>query len=96
LYVLLSSRAAYPVHLILLVLVVLIIDVELSRQISPVLCYLSLLLKGGHYATSWKVAYSIPDEVTGFFNLPNPSSRTVALGSTHPLTEMSTRNLPGG
>jgi hypothetical protein len=31
-----------------------------------------------------------------FFNLPNPSSRTVALGSTHPLTEMSTRNLPGG
>jgi hypothetical protein len=31
-----------------------------------------------------------------FFNLPNPSSRTMALGSTHPLTEMSTRNLPGG
>jgi hypothetical protein len=32
----------------------------------------------------------------GFFNLPNPSSRTVALGSTQPLTEMSTRNIPGG
>jgi hypothetical protein len=31
-----------------------------------------------------------------FFNLPNPSSCTVALGSTQPLTEMSTRNLPGG
>jgi hypothetical protein len=31
-----------------------------------------------------------------FFNLPNPSSRTVALGSTQPLTEMSTRNLPEG
>jgi hypothetical protein len=31
-----------------------------------------------------------------FFNSPNPSSRTMALGSTHPLTEMSTRNLPGG
>jgi hypothetical protein len=30
-----------------------------------------------------------------FFNLPNPSSRTMALGSTQPLTEMSTRNLPG-
>jgi hypothetical protein len=29
------------------------------------------------------------------FNLPNPSSRTMALGSTQPLTEMSTRNLPG-
>jgi hypothetical protein len=30
-----------------------------------------------------------------FFNLLNPSSRTTALGSTQPLTEMSTRNLPG-
>jgi hypothetical protein len=28
--------------------------------------------------------------------LPNPSSRTMALWSTQPLTEMSTRNLPGG
>jgi hypothetical protein len=30
-----------------------------------------------------------------FFNLRNPSSRIMALGSTQPLTEMSTRNLPG-
>jgi hypothetical protein len=30
-----------------------------------------------------------------FFNLPNPSSRTMVLGSTQPLTEMTTRNLPG-
>jgi hypothetical protein len=37
----------------------------------------------------------LPDEVD-FFNWPNPSSRTMALGSTQPLTEMSTRNLPGG
>jgi hypothetical protein len=36
-----------------------------------------------HYATSRKVADSIPDEVIGFFNWPNPSSRIVALGSTH-------------
>jgi hypothetical protein len=36
---------------------------------------------------------SIPDEVTGFFNWPNPSSRNMALESTQPLTEMSTRNL---
>jgi hypothetical protein len=48
-----------------------------------------------HYATSRKVAGSNPDEVD-FFNLPNPSSDTMALGSTQPLTEMSTRNLPGG
>jgi hypothetical protein len=39
---------------------------------------------------------SIPDEVIEFFNWPNPSSRTMALESTQPLTEMSTRNLPGG
>jgi hypothetical protein len=30
------------------------------------------------------------------FNLPNPSSLTMALGSSRPLTEMSTRNIPGG
>jgi hypothetical protein len=35
-------------------------------------------------------------EVTGFFNWPNPSSSTMALGSTQSLTEMSTKNLPGG
>jgi hypothetical protein len=42
------------------------------------------------------VAGSIPDEVIGFVNWLNPSSRTMALGSTKPLTEMSTRNLPVG
>jgi hypothetical protein len=31
-----------------------------------------------------------------FLNWPNPSSRTIALRSTQPLTEISTRNLPGG
>jgi hypothetical protein len=50
----------------------------------------------GHYATSVKVAGSIPDEVIGLFGWPNPSSRTMALRSTQPLTEMSTRHLPGG
>jgi hypothetical protein len=30
------------------------------------------------------------------FNVSNPSSRTMALGSNQPLTEMSTRNLSGG
>jgi hypothetical protein len=49
-----------------------------------------------HYATSRKVAGSIPDEVIGFFNQSNPSSRNMALGLTQPLTEMSTRNLSGG
>jgi hypothetical protein len=31
-----------------------------------------------------------------FFNLPNPSSSTMALGLTQPLTEMGTRNILGG
>jgi hypothetical protein len=33
--------------------------------------------------------------VIGFFNWHNPSSRTMPLGSTQPLNEMSTRGLPG-
>jgi hypothetical protein len=45
-----------------------------------------------HYATSRKVGGFIPDEVIGYFNLPNPN---MSLGSTQALTEMSTRNLPG-
>ena len=31
-------------------------------------------------------------EVRGFDSRHNPSGRTMALGLTHPLTEMSTRN----
>jgi hypothetical protein len=49
-----------------------------------------------HYATSQKVAGLIPDEVIAFFNSANLSCRTMALGLTQPLTEISTRNLPGG
>jgi hypothetical protein len=43
-----------------------------------------------HCATIRKVADSIPDGVTGNFQWFNPSGRIVALGSTQPLTEMST------
>jgi hypothetical protein len=74
-------------------------DLALSSSISCVLFYgkgtrrRSWLL---HYATSRQVAGSIPDEVIGFFNWPNPSSRTMALGLSQPLTEMSIRNLPDG
>ena len=46
-----------------------------------------------HCATSRKVADSIPDGVIGIFHWHNPSGRTMALGSTQPLTEMSTRNI---
>ena len=38
-----------------------------------------------------QVAGSIPYGVIGIFQRHNPSVRTMALGLTHPLTEMSTR-----
>ena len=44
-------------------------------------------------ATNRKVAGSIPDGVIGIFHLHNPSDRTMTLGSTQPLTEMSTRSI---
>jgi hypothetical protein len=36
------------------------------------------------------------DEVIGFSKWPNPSSRTMALGSVEPPIKMTTRNLPEG
>jgi hypothetical protein len=39
---------------------------------------------------------SVPKEVIRFFNSSKPSSCTMAVESTQPLTEMNTMNLPGG
>jgi hypothetical protein len=39
---------------------------------------------------------SFPMRSLDCFNVPDPSSRTMVLGSAQPLTEMSTRNLSGG
>jgi hypothetical protein len=81
-----------------------ILNMKLCDKICNILCrmvkrrYIFSFLSCSwlrHYATRWKVAVSIPDEVTGFFNWLNPSSCTMALGSTQPLREMGTRNLPG-
>ena len=48
-------------------------------------------------ATNRKVAGLIPDGVIGIFHCHNSSDRTMALGSTQTLTEMSTTGLfPGG
>jgi hypothetical protein len=52
--------------------------------------HMLLAKKLRHYAASRKVAVSIPDKVTGFFNRSNPCSCAMALRSTQPLTEMST------
>ena len=43
-----------------------------------------------HNSTNRKVAGSIPYGVIGIFHWHNPSIRTMTLGSTQPLTEMST------
>jgi hypothetical protein len=46
-------------------------------------------------ATGQKVASFISDELVECFDLSNPSSRSMALGLTRPLKELSTRNLSG-
>jgi hypothetical protein len=40
--------------------------------------------------------FRVPNRSLDVFNCPNPPCHTIALGSTQPLTEMSTSNLPGG
>jgi hypothetical protein len=44
------------------------------------------MLQAGRFESRW----------VDFFNWPNPTSLTMTLGSTQPLTEMSTKNIPGG
>ena len=44
-----------------------------------------------HYSPSQKVAGSIPDCIIVISHLHNPYSRIMALGSTQPLTQKSTR-----
>jgi hypothetical protein len=48
------------------------------------------------YKTNSEGRGSIPDGVTGIFHWHNPSGCTMAMGSTQPLTEMSTRNISWG
>jgi hypothetical protein len=46
-----------------------------------------------HCATRRNVVGSIPDAAIGIFHWHNSSSRSMALGFTQPLTEMSNRNI---
>jgi hypothetical protein len=48
------------------------------------------------YATSRMVPGSIPDEVNGFFNCPNLSIRTVALGKLKASNKNEYQELPRG
>ena len=49
-----------------------------------------------HCGTSRKVAGSIPDGIIGILHWYNSSGRTMALGLTQPVTDMSTRNISWG
>ena len=49
-----------------------------------------------YYATSRKVAGSIPNGIVRVFHWHNPSGRTMALGSNQPLREMNTKNISCG
>ena len=49
-----------------------------------------------HHYIEPQVAGSIPDGVIGIFHWHSTSDRTMALGSTQPLTEMSTRRISWG
>jgi hypothetical protein len=72
---------------------------RVGRMVRNKLKYLRLLWGNvvaqwlRHCATNRKVAGSISDGVSGIFHWHNSSGRTMALGSTQPLTEMSTRNI---
>jgi hypothetical protein len=79
----------------------------LPQNFQPPLCDIfisdNLKLRGTrwrswltHYATSRKVVVSIPDGVIGIFHWHNHSGRTMALGLTQPLKELSTRNVYWG
>jgi hypothetical protein len=56
---------------------------------ASVICWGTVLQAG-------RPPVQFPMGSTDFFNWSNPFSRTMVLGSTQPLTEMGTRNLPGG
>ena len=47
-------------------------------------------------ATNREVGGSIPDVVIGIFHRHNPSDRTMTLGSTQPVIDMSTRRISWG
>jgi hypothetical protein len=55
-----------------------------------------VLFIAGLYATSRKLAGFIPDGIIEIFHWLNPSGRSMALGSTRPLTEITTSGTSWG
>jgi hypothetical protein len=62
-----------------------------SLEMQPFLMWCGSSLR--HWATIRKVAVSIPHGVVEIFHWHNTSGRTISMGSTQPLKEMSTRNI---
>jgi len=67
----------------------------IPKRLVKILLLCIFLLSDTH-STNQKVAGSIPDDVIGIFHCYNPSDRSMDLGSTQPLTEMSTRSISWG
>jgi hypothetical protein len=62
-------------------------DTQVKNALPDDNANLNVTVNSGFIYTAYKSCYDCSAD---------PSSRTMALGSTQPLTEMSTRNLPGG
>jgi hypothetical protein len=58
-------------------------------------CCFSILSYNFNYLVIWGAKFCLNKDLEASMNWPNPFSHTMALGSTQPLTEMSTRNLIG-
>jgi len=90
-------------YLLLMCHIYMKVRMKLSASESLLPYFLKLLVSWDTPWHSWlrycaisrKVAGSIPDGVR-IFHRHDPSSRTMALGLTRPLTEMSIRNISWG
>jgi hypothetical protein len=69
-------------------MIILLNNIERLGARGSVVCWGTMLQAGSSRDR-------IPIMSLDFFNLPNPFSRTMALGSTQPLTDISTRNILG-
>jgi len=96
-----DGQRKVPKHVVVLHV---INSIHISTIIKLFCKYSNFKRKGGTAVTQWlrfcasnrEVAGSIPDGVSGIFIDINTSDRTMALASTQPLTEMSTRNISWG
>jgi hypothetical protein len=76
-------------------------DREICTEIRGIIFYchenrpLFLISNGVFPSVTWD-AGSIPEYVTGIFHKPNHSGRPLEMGSTKPLTEISTTNISWG